>query len=687
MTETTIMSDDELVAHLQENAARALGHYETEIAAAQARAINYYHGRMDDLAAQDGRSAVVDGTVAITVDNFVANIIRPFVSADEIVRFEPRTAEDVAQAEQATEYVNYVLHSDNPGFMILHDWAKDAGMAKLGIVKIWWEDLTDRRPRLIENMDAAQVEMLGDEIVGGPWSDAETGLFSAWVVRPWPDGRVRIENVPPEEYLVSPYARPGRVPPYEAHRTRKARSELIEMGFDAELVDALPRYQGEHDDERSLARYRDEQYDGMRADAPGDRSRDMIEVHHEFVLIDQDGDGVSEQREIVRCGDVILYNEEVDHGPFARFCPIPMPHKLYGGCPADQVADDQKVKTALLRQQLDNLYLSNNPRPVLPEGSQRSDGSTEDTLADSAPGAAILEGRVPIRFEAVPFVADKVYAMQDYIDREIERKTGVAKQGQSLDREALNVGRQITATQATLMEDARNLRIETMARIFAETGISDMFRIILKLLVKHQPRARVIRLRNQWVSMDPRGWNADMDLSIAVGLGMGNRQDQGVQAQGILSLMERIGQTPFGGMVTEANVFNAARRAFGALGIRNADDYVTAPEPAIDPDTGAPQAKPELPDPAALKVQHEAMLQQQRLQAEQAEAAARLQTQRDESAAKIALRREEAAAEIALAREKAATEFALEQERIERAALLQEKAALTRNRAGGSLAV
>jgi len=680
MTNFTPMSDEDLVAHLQDSATRALGHFESEIAGEQARAIDFYHGRMDELPAQAGRSQVVDKTVAITVDNFVANIVRPFVSSDEIVRFEPRGEEDVAQAEQATEYVNYVLHADNPGFMILHDWAKDAGMAKLGVVKIWWEDRSASRPQLIENLDAAQVEMLGAELVEGPFYNEETGLFAAWVMRDWKDGRVRIENVPPEEYLVSPHARPGQIPPYEAHRTCKARSELIEMGFDAELIDGLPAWLGDHEDRRALARYRDEHHDGMRVDGSSDRSRDMIEVHHEFAAVDYDGDGISELREIVRCGDMILFNETADHGPFARFCPIPMPHKLYGGCPAEQVIDDQMVKTALLRQQLDNLYLSNNPRPVLPEGSERSDGSTQDSLADSAPGAVILEGRTPIRFEAVPFVADKVYAMQDYIDREVERKTGLAKQGQSLDREALNVGRQITATQATLMEDARNVRLEMMARIFAETGMSDMFRIILKLLVRHQPRARMIRLRNQWVSIDPRSWNADMDLVVAVGLGVGNRQEQGAQAQGILGLIERIGQTPFAHMVTEANVFNAARRAFNSLGIRNADDYLTEPQPELDPETGAPVPRPPAPDPAML-------LQQQILEAEQAAAAAKLQMQREESAAKIQLRREEAAAEIALAREKAAAEFALEQERIERAALLAEKAAIHRNRPGGDLSV
>lgn len=653
------MTDADLVAYLQDNATRALGHYETQIANAQAQVINYYEGRLDDLNVEPDRSTVVDRTVSIVVDNFVANMLKPFVSADETVRFEPHGQEDVAAADQATEYVNYILHCDNPGFMILHDWVKDAGMARLGIVKAWWERKAAGRPRRIEALDAGQVEQLGDSIVAGPWFDPETGLFGA-DVRDEEDGRVRIENVPPEEYLISPYARPGAVPPYEAHRTRKARSELIEMGFDPAVVETLPKYQGQFDDERVLARYRDEQYDNYRTDAPGDASRDLIEIHHEFILIDFDGDGVSELRECIRATDVLLYNEEVEFGPFARFCPIPMPHKIYGGCPGEQVIDDQKVKTVLLRQQLDNLYLANNPRPVLPEGAERSDGSTHDSLADRAPGAAIFEGRQPIRFEAVPFVADKVYAMQDYMDREIERKTGIAKQGQSLDRETLNIGNQMTATQAMLEEEGQNARLEMMARIFAETGLSDLFRIILKLIVKYQPRERVVRLRNTWVPMDPRSWHADMDLSVSVGLGVGNQQAQQAQAQGVLALMERIGQTPFAGLINEGNVFAALKRAFTALGIKNVDDYLAPPREGA-PEAAGPGAGP---DSVMLKMQAEAQIRTARLQADQVAATARLEMQQREAAAKIEMEREKAALQLELERDKAAAQIQLDRERM-----------------------
>lgn len=648
---TEAMTEEQLAGFLDENAQRALGVYGTEISADQMRALDYYYGRMADVPALEGGSSVTDSTVQVVVDNFVANIIKPFVSTDEAVRFEPRGPEDEEIAEQATDYVNYVLHSDNHGFMLIHDWVKDAGLQKRGVVKCYWEDKTDKRPQLVEHLDAMQAEQM--EFVDGPYLDDASGLFSGYVMSDYEDGCVRIENIPPEEYLISPNARPGETPPYEAHRTRKFRSDLIEMGFPAEVVAELPANDNAYRDMREIARHRDTEGQDFRV--PGDPSRDLIEVFHELVLIDFDRDGVSELREVIRCDKTILYNEENDGGgmSFHSFSPIPMPHKTYGRAIADLVIQDQRIKTVLQRQQLDNLYKANNPRPVLPEGSERQDGSTYEDLQSVVPGAAIREGRVPIRFEAIPFVADKAFAMQDYADREIERKTGIAKEGQALDRDALNTSKQMTATQAALVEEGQNVRAELMARIFAETGLKGLFRSILKLLVKHQPRERVIRLRNKWVPMDPRGWNADMDVTIAVGLGVGNQQEQIAQSMQLAELVERVAVSPYASLFPEDKVHAVLKRAITALGVKNVDEYLAEPE---KDEQGNPVPKPQQPSPEQIKAEADAQAQQAKLQMDSEKAALDVQLQRQKAEAQLALERESANNKMQLEREKAAFE-------------------------------
>lgn len=697
------MTEDELASFLDEQATRAIGHYGSTIASEQARVLDYYYGRMEDVPAQEGCSSAVDGTVQVTVDNFVANIVKPFVSTNEAVQFSPVGPDDEEAAQQATDYVNYVYLCDNPGFQITHDWAKDAGMQTLGVVKCYWQDTTNKRPQLIEALDAVQAEQM--EFVDGPYVDEMTGLYSGYVMADYADGRVKIENIPPEEYLISPLARPGDVPPYEAQRTRMTRSDLLEMGFDPEIVADLPAADGAGFDTRSQSRYRDEQAGGQRGDGFADPSVDMIEVYHEFAQVDFDGDGFAELREVIRVDTVLLYNEESDGGVFHRYCPIPMPHKVYGSCPGNLVVNDQRVKTVLLRQQLDNLYKSNNPRPVVGSGALLDDGQTADSLNDSAPGAAInLRDIAQFRFDAVPFVADKVFQMQEYTDREIERKTGIAKEGQSLDHNATEATNSMTATQANHIEEASNTRAELMARIFAETGFRSLFKAILRLLVKHQPRERMIRLRNKWVPMDPRQWNADMDVEISVGLGIGNRREQIAQADSVLMTMAELVQSPYGSLVSEENAYNAVKRKYTASGIKNTDDYIT--EPPKGPD-GKPLPKQPQPSPEEMKLQAEMQMQQAKLQGEQQLQAVKLRMQQEEAVAKQQLAREQAEFEAQLAAAKAEQEAALAQQKLamelqiaeqrmameermaEHKASIAERQAeskLSTNRPGGSLA-
>lgn len=652
------MSDDELASHLAEHETRAIGYFESEIASEQADALARYYRRPygDE---RPGRSQVVDGTVSITVDNAVAALLKPFASSDETVVFEPRSKEDEEQAQQATEYVNYVLHQDNQGFLILHDWFKDALIQKLGVVKLYWEDTTREKIERLENVDAMQIEMMAQDIIDIYGPD-EFGLYTVDVKRSDPDGKLCVENVPPEEYRISPYARPGRPAPYEAHITNKARSELIEMGFDREVVMSLSKADNSLEDSRQQVRYQDEEWASAQLQQPGDESRQLVQVNDEYVLIDYDGDGISELRHVIRSGNIILLNEEVEFAPFAKLCPVPMPHKVYGLSLADLVMNEQRIATNLWRQTMDNIYLANNPRPVVLEAAERMDGSTIDDLMTPAPGALIRAGSVGIDTFSVPFVGDKSFPMLEYVAGQAESRSGIAKHGQGMDPDAIDKAGQITATQAAIMQDGRNSRAEMIARIFAETGIKQLFKLMLKLLVMHQPRARMIRLRNKWVEMDPRHWNAEMDVSISVGLGTGNRAEQMAMAEGVLGLMERLAQTPFSSLIDKEKVYNGVKKFLNGAGIKNVDDFVNEPE--RDPE-GNLIPEPPQPDPEQMKVEAEMQMQAAKMQGEQQIQAAKIEAQREQAALQEQLARDKAAAEMELAQAKAAAEMQLAEQK------------------------
>lgn len=668
------MSDNELAGLLAAHEAAAVGYYTSEIADEQAASLNAYYARPynDE---QAGRSQVVDHTVAIVIDNAVSAILKPFVSSDDAVCFEPRGPEDEEPAKQATEYCNYVLNVDNGGFLLLHNWFKAALLEKLGIVKVWWEDSETKTRTTLKGLDAAQLERVmaeaeqGDyEIVGGPYADDE--FYSVDISREESDGRIKIVTVPSEEFRIAPFARDIESAEYVAHKpTNITRSDLIDMGLDPEIVDGLPAASvDETYDTRFLARTQDENYaSGRTAIGTGnDRSRDIISVIDEYVLVDFDGDGIAERRRIVRVDDEILINVEVDENPFAILCPVPMPHKVYGLSLADQSMDLQRISTVLWRQMLDNLYLANNPKMEVGAAALMADGQTLDQLTDPAPGGVVVSQQIGhIQPIAIPFVADKSFPMLEYAEQQQEARTGIGRNGQGLDTNALRKGGQMTATEAADMISGKNARSEMIARIFAETGVKRLFRLMLKLLVNHQPRARMIRLRNQWVEIDPRSWNAEMDMSISVGLGIGSQNEKMAQADSVLQTLAEVVQSPFDSLIGAEEAYHAVSRKLQAAGVKDVENYLKDP-------SQQPPKEPQ-PDPEMVKVQAEQQAKQAEMQMKQQSQQMEMQLRQQEAELKIQLAREEAAAKLELERAKAEQEAALAQRKFEFEAEMAER--------------
>jgi hypothetical protein len=690
------MPDEELTSILGAHASQAIGYQaggSDDVTAQQEQALNYYNRVMADVPAAEGTSSVVDGTVALVVDNALAAVLKPFVSSDETVRFAPRSEEDIDFAEQATEYVNYIFNCDNHGFLILHDWFKDGLLTKLGVVKVWWEDnqrLDKQEVMPQDDMQAAYLRQ-SPEYLG-----EENGVF--YIGRMVYDGRVKICNVPPEEFRISPLARSIKDAPYCAHVPNNVtRSDLIEMGFDAEIVENLPASANEENSTLRDARYSDQSFD-QNMQLSAHRSQDIMALRDEYIRVDYDGDGVAELRRVMRVGDTILLNEETEENAFAGVCPIPMPHKVYGLALADLTVQEQRISTVLWRQMLDNLYKSNNPRPVVGEAAMRTDGATGETLADAAPGAAVMVRDInQLRYDAVPYTAGASMPMLEMVAMRVEETTGVSRAGQGLDSNSLKKSG-MTATEMAMVQGGKNARIEMIARIFAETGVKRLFLLVLGLVTKHQQQERVIRLRNKWVPMDPRGW-PEMDVSISVGLGVGDKSEQMALADGVLETMEQLAQSPFGGLVDETKVYNAVKRKLTAAGIKDTDEYLNEPQEG--------QQQEQKPDPEMMKVQAEMQLQQARLQGDQQAQAAKLAATREEAMLKQQLAREQAEFEAELAVERMNREHALELQRMDREAELEERrmtmeasravyaeqrrdresdAKLSQNREGGSLA-
>lgn len=657
------MNDESLKMILDNEIDNSISYQSTETTEARKRSLEFYN--RDPYGNEvEGRSQIVTGEVAEVVDGALPQLLRIFTQSDEVVRFEPKGPGDEEKAKQATEYCNWVLMAENPGTIILHDWFKDALLQKNGIIKVWWEDLTEVNTESYENLseeelalllsdgqyeivsqDATQIgevpapidPMQAQQMMAQGMSLPMQPVFSYKVKVKKIDkkGTVKIENVPPEEFLVSKRTRHLAESPFCAHRRLVTRSELLAMGFDKDTVETLPVYEDLTYTPERVARFpRGEQPD----DVSVDKSMQEIEVFECYIRTDYDEDGIAELRRVLYAGSEILENEEADYMPFCSITPIPMPHKFFGQSLADRAMDIQLIKSTITRQILDNLYLANNPRKTAVEGRVNMD----DLLSSVVGGVVRVKDPNAVGDLSVPMVAGQAFPMLSYLDQIQEKRTGINQASQGLDP---NVLQNTTATAVAMMQNAAAAKVELIARLFAETGVKDLFRNILHLVCKYQDKERIIRLRGKFVAIDPREWSSEYDISINVGLGTGNKEQQMAVLAMVLDKQEKIlqGYGPANPLVSVGQYRATLGRMIEAAGYKDSSEFFKDVTPEIEQAISQPQ--PPQPDPAM-----QALIEQSRVQ---------LEIAREKAMNDIALARQKAEAQIQLEREKAAAELEL----------------------------
>jgi hypothetical protein len=612
------LSEDDIKSICGREIAAAESHAGT-LSSNRQDALDYYMGR-NRWASKPGQSSVVTRETCETIEWLLPQLIKVFASTDEVVRFEPQGPEDEQASEQATDLVNFIWARDNPGFLTLHTWTKDALIGGLGIIKIWWMDEPKVRHEDLGGLSEMQLTMLmqdgaitisaaeQSDIPGPPGPDGQpTPLYDVRLTYEEPDGRVCVEPVPPEEYLFLPSVKCD-TDPGQGHRRRVTQSDLIEQGYDPGLVDDLPT--ADEDDEWGERSHR--QYPSSLEDVnrdSRDRASRLVEITEWYTKLDLNGDGRTEWVKVTLGGtndSKVLDTEEIDGPPFAVLTPLLMPHRLDGLSICDLVKDLQEIKTSITRQMLNSLYLANKPRTWAVDGQV----NLQELLNSEAGGVVRVKAPGMVGELNSQFVGAAAFPMLEYIDRTLEGRSGVSKLSQGIDADVLKGGAAAaqTATGVAALQSAAQQRVELICRVMAETGIKRAFKLILSLVTKYQQSERVIRLRNQWVPMDPRSWNSEMDLVTEVGLGTGNKQEQLGYLTQVLTGQKELLQMGGLGLVSPKELYNTYAKLVQLSGLKSVDNYFL--DPAKQPPT-PPQ--PPQPDPNMAMVQVQMQVEQGKL--------------------------------------------------------------------------
>ena len=630
-------TEQELMSRIHEEISQSLG-YDGEISIQREEAIKYYYA-LPFGNEVDGRSQYVDSTVQDTIEWIKPSLMRVFASGDEMVKFTPHGPEDVQAAEQATDYVNYVFTKDNNGWEILYSWFHDALLQKNGIVKVWWDEYPETQREEYRGLTDMEFEVLTGnkdvEVIEHEEYYEEVTYHNVVLHRQDTNGKIKIENVPPDEFLISREAKGIQDARFVCHRVKKTVSDLREMypDNDFDVGELGAGYNEEVYNAERMARYEfDDSFEwGGGLNENGEEALREYWLHESFIKTDYDDDGIAELRKVCSVGDYIFSNEEVDKVPFVSITPLKIPHKFFGMSVADLVMDIQLIKSTLMRNLMDNAYNQNFGRYAVLEGQANLD----DLLTQRPGGVVRVKSPNAIMPLATPPLQPESFQMLGYLDEVRESRTGVNKNTQGINADALTSHTTATAVNA-VMTNAQS-RVELIARQFAETGVKELMHCIYELLLKNQDKERVVMLRNQWVPVRPDMWNDKMDCTVSVALGNGSKDQQMAH---LSQMLQFAGQAMQGGLpiVTPQNMYNLGAALIKAMGYQNIDDYLTPPPP--------PQ--PKQPTPEEQLAQMEMQVKQKELEIKTADIqlkAAKIQQESQKNAVDAQLKAEELALE------------------------------------------
>lgn len=526
-------------------------------------------------------------------------------------------------------------------------------------------------------------------------------LHDVTVVRRKKYGCAKVEAVPPEEFGITRRAKSIADAGYCFHETNRTEADLIAEGYDAEQVSDLATASVDQTEEEVARNTIDED---QSASAALNKSNRPVRVTEHYVRMDYKGDGKARLYKVTTGGETttILERdgkpdiEEVDVMPFASMTPIIMTHRFFGRSIADLVMDIQKIKTFIVRALIDNLALTNNNRYEVGE-----DGATKNTIDDlltNRPGGIVRTKRIgSVQVLQSQSIGNFAYPLIEYYDNVREWRTGVTRQGQGLNPDTLqNIGEQAVLDAA----DAARARVRLIARIFAETGIRDLFLLFHGTIRKNDSKQNTIRLRNKWVTVDPRNWKTRNDMTVNVGLGTGSKAQQMSSIMGILNIQKEAILAPQLGLVDAGKIYNSVKRLVEISGLKSVGLYFNDPD-AKD-EMGNPKPKPETPpDPKLAEAQARIAADSEKAKADaqlaigkaqmdlklsEQRGMAELQIREREMAAEMAFKQRQLDAEMAMKERQITMEMALKERQLSAELALKRDLEMARIAAGQAMA-
>lgn len=522
-------------------------------------------------------SSLVSTDVADTIEWALPSLMKVFTGSDEVITVAGVTEEDDQNAEVMQSLLVYQLQRQNKFFPILYNWMKDALITGMGIIKCYWERTEGYTPETAQlNADALKLlAQTGVEITSVEGPDVMGDFTVTWNSPYYIKNSPKLENILVSEFLYSPDAKNLEDANFVAHRKKVTMSHLRQK----EREGIYANVDMVHPDSGPVSWITDQVEDVIGDhytplhNNQQDKAREEVTIYECYTKIDFNNDGILEDMIITIAGDVILRAEPNYMGrhPFFSISPTKDPHRIWvKRSYAELIGELQDMKVALTRQIVQNIALTNDPKMILAEDSINiSDYIEGRKVIRKKPGSSM--GDVAMAMP-VNQLSPQTFQFLEYLEGQKENRTGITRYNQGLDANSLN--KTATGISAILGQSAQ--RLELVARMFAETGISELFRFMVSLNQKFVDQETVVRLTNKQLRISPDDLNGNFDLVVNAGISIATKESTIMTLQTMLTALM---QTQAAGIpiVTPQNIYNLFKKWIESAGFKNYNDYVTDP--------------------------------------------------------------------------------------------------------------
>ena len=535
---------------------------------------NYYKNRFPILSKT---SDLVSTDVADTIEWALPSLMKVFTGSDEVITIAGVTEEDDTKAETMQELLVYQLQRQNKFFPILYNWMKDALITGMGIIKCYWERTegytTEQTTLNNEALQALQQTGVPIVSIEGPdiYGDFVVTYQSPYYVKNAP----KIENILVSDFIYSSDAKSLEEANFVAQKRKVTMSYLREreaQGVYANIDEIKTEDFRQSKIESPIEQVIGDKYNDLTFNQE-DKARLEVVIYECYTKMDINGDGILEDMIITICGDTIIRIEQNYMGrhPFFTISPTKDPHRIWvKRSYAELIGELQDLKVALTRQIMQNVALNNDPKMLLAEDAINIDDYIQGRkVIRMKSGHSLNEVAMPM---PVHPLSPQTFQFLEYIEGQKENRTGITRYNQGLDANSLNK----TATGISAILGQSSQRLELIARMFAETGIYELFRFMVSLNQKFIDQNTVIRLTNKSLKINPEDLTGNFDLVVNAGISIATKESTIMATQTLLTALM---QANAGGYMvsTPENIYNLFKKWIESIGFKNYGDYITDP--------------------------------------------------------------------------------------------------------------